>query len=109
MDQDDVVESMLEMAFPTAATSGEATTENQERSPAASPPSSSPIESQRRISFCTNTMYYNPDGTAFEQDALFVNQDRESKKYVQCPPLQSPVDIDEDDVDAALNDVSTSC
>ncbi|KAF9927529.1 hypothetical protein BGZ67_007444 [Mortierella alpina] len=109
MDQDGVVESMLEMAFPTSAPSGKETTENYDRSPAASGPVPSSTEPKRRISFCTNTMYYSPDGTAFERDALFANKDRESKKYVQCPPLKSSVGIDEDDVDAALNEVSVGC
>ncbi|KAG9323196.1 hypothetical protein KVV02_002985 [Mortierella alpina] len=109
MDQDGVVESMLEMAFPTLASSGKETTENYDRSPAASGLVPSSTEPKRRISFCTNTMYYSPDGTAFEGDALFANKDRESKKYVQCPPLKSSVGIDEDDVDAALNEVSVGC
>ncbi|CAO3566568.1 unnamed protein product [Mortierella alpina] len=109
MDQDDVVESMLEMAFPSSPISDEEITETYDPSTTASPPLSSFAEPKRRISFCTNTMYYNPDGTAFEQDALFTNKDRESKKYVQCPPLQASVAIDEDDVDAALNDISAGC
>ncbi|KAF9952097.1 hypothetical protein BGZ72_006529 [Mortierella alpina] len=109
MDQDEVVESMLEMAFPTEATSGKETTEDHDLSSAASRPLSSSTESKRRISFCTNTMYYSPDGTAFEQDALFANKDRESKKYVQCPPLQTSVGVDEDDEDAALNDFGAGC
>ncbi|KAF9951504.1 hypothetical protein BGZ70_000947 [Mortierella alpina] len=109
MDQDVVVESMLEMAFPSSPTSDKESTEVHPQSTTAPRPLSPFAEPKRRISFCTNTMYYNPDGTAFEQDALFANKERESKKYVQCPPLQPSVAIDEDDVDAALNDVSASC
>ncbi|KAF9561378.1 hypothetical protein EC968_005762 [Mortierella alpina] len=104
MDNKDVVESMLEMAFPTSATSGQETTRDYDRSPAASRPSSSSTEPKRRISFCTNTMYYSPDGTAMEEDALSVDKDRESKKYVQCPPLHPSAGTDEnEDEDVALD------
>ncbi|KAI8349383.1 hypothetical protein B0O80DRAFT_460555 [Mortierella sp. GBAus27b] len=79
MKQDeDVVESILDLVFPV---SSKASAGNNKEGREDTQP-------QKRISFCTNKMYYTQDGKVSSiEDIVESGNDKVTKKYVQCPPF----------------------
>ncbi|KAG0206058.1 hypothetical protein BGX28_002468 [Mortierella sp. GBA30] len=91
-DEVPAVESMLGMAYPTVTVLNNGRAEDSDIICGSSPLQSSCSSADKTIRFCANNMYYSQDGTVTEQCASSASKDKESKKYVQCPPLKTSDD-----------------
>ncbi|KAF9348125.1 hypothetical protein BGX26_000434 [Mortierella sp. AD094] len=109
-DEDNVVEAILDMAYPSTGTkedAGMAKERISNRDQESKPSSRSSVgdddnggvaagPTKRRISFCTNNLYYNNDGRICRKKDPSVGEDGEQqenvskKKYQQCPPFRAP-------------------
>ncbi|KAF9197445.1 hypothetical protein BGZ49_002102 [Haplosporangium sp. Z 27] len=103
-DEDNEVEAILDMAYPSTTINREdngMAKKTEERGSKTSPvdniegDAGVSAEPKRRISFCTNNLYYSNDGRICSKKDSSVGEDGEKehankKKYQQCPPYRAP-------------------
>ncbi|KAF9174260.1 hypothetical protein BGX20_000311 [Mortierella sp. AD010] len=117
---DNVVDAILDMAYPPTSTREDTGMANQSSSNRDQESKSSPRSigdgnasvaagpTKRRISFCTNNLYYSYDGRICRKKDPSVGEDGEQqenankKKYQQCPPFRAP------DSEASASDVESA-
>ncbi|KAG0012822.1 hypothetical protein BGZ80_011483 [Entomortierella chlamydospora] len=124
MEQDDnVVDAILDMAYPPTSTREDTgmakeSNSNRDQESKSSPRSSGDDNAgmaagptKRRISFCTNNLYYSYDGRICRKKDPSVGEDGEQqenankKKYQQCPPFRAPgSEAPESDVESATEE-----
>ncbi|KAF8940329.1 hypothetical protein BGZ58_006976 [Dissophora ornata] len=92
-DEDGAVEAILDFASPSSNKESKNTDPKPLSPSKAEGGDVSSAETKRRISFCTNNLYYSHDGRMYLKKDPVADGNGEvengpKKKYVQCPPLR---------------------